>query len=101
MRYQLVVQCEASAGDFDRLVAFEEGIAVGLGDAAVVDGHDIGSGEFNVFVLTDDPYATFQRIQEALGNHPPPYPVKIAYRELRGEKYTILWPPDLSDFTIA
>ena len=45
--------------DFDRLVALEDRLIEELGEVATVDGHDFGSGEFNIFVLTDDPSTVF------------------------------------------
>jgi hypothetical protein len=56
MRYQLVLQFAAdSLVDFDRLVALEDRLIEELGQLAMVDGHDFGLGQFNIFVLTDDP----------------------------------------------
>jgi hypothetical protein len=96
MKYQLIIQWRADADDFDRLVAIEERVTAKLGNSAEVDGHDFGSGEFNVFVLTEDPTGTFQLIQEVI----PQYQTKVAYRELHGEDFTILWPPNSEEFTV-
>ena len=41
--------------DFDQLVILEDKLIEELGSVATVDGHDFGSGEFNIFVLTDEP----------------------------------------------
>jgi len=30
-----------------------------MADCSTVDGHDLGSGEMNIFILTDDPHAPF------------------------------------------
>ena len=54
--HQLVIQFPESAfPDFLDLVKYEDALIDALGDAHEVDGHDIGSGEVNFFVFTDDP----------------------------------------------
>jgi hypothetical protein len=64
MKYRLVLQWPAvSEADYDRLVCLEELIEGGLGDIGIVDGHDIGSGEMNIFVHTDNPKAAFETIR--------------------------------------
>lgn len=56
MTYQLVFQFTADTpDDFDHLVALEEKLIEGLNGTAVVDGHDFGLSEFNIFILTDSP----------------------------------------------
>ena len=50
MRYQLVLQFEPNTmDDFDQLVILEGKLIEELGSVATVDGHDFGSGEFNIF----------------------------------------------------
>ena len=39
----------------------------GLGDFGEVDGHDMGAGEMNIFVLTDQPQPAFDRIKVLIG----------------------------------
>ena len=43
-----------SLDDFDAMVALEEELTEELGDSADVDGHDVGSGETNIFIYTSD-----------------------------------------------
>lgn len=102
MNFQLVLQFETdSISDYDRLVHFEEMAGDLLGSTGLIDGHDIGSGEMNIFILTDDPVASFERLKPSIdhlgitGKH------KVAFRELSSEAYEILWPPDHKEFTIA
>ena len=67
MKYQLVLQFTAdSMEDFDRLVALEDKLIEEMDDVATVDGHDFGSGEFNIFILTDDPVTVLVRLTESL-----------------------------------
>jgi hypothetical protein len=71
MRYQLVLQFAADTlTDYDALVALENQLIGSLGHDAV-DGHDMGSGEANVFIHTTDPQDTFRRLVPVLerGGH--------------------------------
>jgi hypothetical protein len=68
MNYQLVLQFRNdSLDDFDAMVALEGELIETLSDAAKVDGHDVGSGETNIFILTSDPEATFSLTKPVLG----------------------------------
>lgn len=101
MKYQLVLQFEASSmNEFDRLVALEDGLIEKLNDFATVDGHDFGSGQFNIFVLTDAPAASFRKAQETIATQGIPNVMRSAYRELDGEEYVVLWPPSLTEFSV-
>jgi hypothetical protein len=82
---------------FDRLLALEDRLAVSVGDVAEVDGHDMGSDEANVFLLTSNPGAVFREILPALESAGILNQVRVAFRDLHGETYTVLWPERLSD----
>jgi len=101
MKYQMVIQIPASTNEFDRLIAFEEYLEEVLAKFAVVDGHDLGSGEFNVFVLTDDPRGAFERVQVVAKAQALQHRMRVAYRDLLGDDYVILWPPDLKEFCVV
>lgn len=59
---QIVFQRPASSmEDCDLLIAIEETIREGLGPIALVDGHDIGAGEMNVFIHTNEPNGAFEK----------------------------------------
>ena len=103
MTTQLVLQFKAD-GDldsFDKLVSFEEALSSMLAQIAEVDGHDFGSGEMNIFILTDDPIATFNLVQQTDESMRPGGEMKAAYRQIDGEDYVCLWPPGLSRFQLA
>jgi hypothetical protein len=95
--YQLVVQPPSE--DLDTLVALEESVEQELGGAGEVDGHDIGTGESNVFILTSDPRATFEKLRPALAGISS---MRVAYRRIEpfGD-WVILYPPDLREFGVA
>lgn len=101
MQYQLVIQFRPTAPDFEKLVSIEDALIDELGDSASVDGHDIGSGEFNIFIFTDNPNGTFQRVQKLLQGTKPDGAMNVAYRDTDGEDYIALWPPNLAKFKVA
>ena len=101
MKYQLVLQFEAvSIEEFDRLVALEDRLIEDLSDLATVDGHDFGLGQFNIFVLTDTPAASFSKAQGIATNLGIPNVMRSAYRESEAEDYVILWPTSLTTFSV-
>jgi hypothetical protein len=102
MRYQLVVQVEpATSNDFDSLVNWEDALIKHLGSSAEVDGHDLGAGEFNIFMFTDDPFATFGSIQSLPETMPFSTLMRVAYRPVDSKSYIVLWPIDSTPFDIA
>ena len=67
MKYQLVLQWPASSIDnYDTMISVEDSLIKGLSDDDEVDGHDVGSGQVNIFVLTDNPARAFESIKEIL-----------------------------------
>ncbi len=102
--HQLVIQFPQSAfPEFDDLVRYEDRLIDVLADAHDVDGHDIGSGEVNFFVFTDDPAAALATIRGARGGSLLSHPqVRAAARLDDGEDYEPLWPAgDEREFNIV
>ena len=99
MNYQLVIQfplADASADDFDRFLMIENELNLALRDKHRVDGHDIGSGEMNIFIHTNDPNEAF----ELAKNHffeKDLEKISFAFKEMKGDKYTIIWPENDND----
>jgi hypothetical protein len=101
MRHILVLQwAVSSAADLEDLVRMEEELETSLGADAVVDGHDFGSGEMNIFIETDHPARAFADVEAILGHWPRWAGVRAAHRETSGDAYTVLWPLEQADFTI-
>jgi len=101
MKYQLVLQfAAASTEDFDRLVALEDRLIGELDNLATVDGHDFGLGEFNIFILTDDPAESFHKAHRVVADQGVPNAMRSAYRQLDAEDYVILWPSSLKAFKV-
>jgi hypothetical protein len=102
MKYQLVLQWPASSiKDYDEMIWVEEALISELGNLALVDGHDAGSGEVNIFLFTDDPNRAFLEIKRVLGSKDFLVGLKAAFRERTGSEYTIIWPPGLTTFSVA
>jgi hypothetical protein len=101
MKYQLVLQWPAvSEADFDRLISLEELIADGLGDIGIVDGHDFGSGEMNVFVHTDNPKPAFEKIKTLLSVGENMREMKAGYRNFEEDDYTAIYPEGLKQSSV-
>ena len=103
MKYHLTLQFRGgSLDDCDAMIALEDELTEELGDSADVDGHDVGSGETNIFIHTSDPSATFQRVRPVLERTQCLQTVTAAYREADGEHYTVIWPEGSKrKFTVA
>jgi len=102
MKHQLVLQFPSSSmTDYDRLLAIEETIRSGLGDVGEVDGHDIGSGEMNVFIHTDKPEVAFKKAEALLEGKQELRDLKAGYRDLDQERYVAIYPMGLGHFSVA
>jgi hypothetical protein len=100
MKYQLVLQFQAeSVQEFDELAVLEDLLVENLPSHSVVDGHDFGSGELNIFILTDQPKESFHAAERTIRHYRPPQALKAAYRELGQNNFVILWPPHLQEAT--
>ena len=94
MQYQLVLQFPlAEDFDFDAIIMFETKLTFELGSGHDVDGHNIGSGEMNIFIHTNNPEEAFEKIiknqSDKLSSE-----LKSAYREVDSDQYTWLHPVD-------
>jgi hypothetical protein len=93
MKYQLVLQFrERWPWSLHFLIRLGDQLITKLGNSADVDGHDCGSGEMNIFIYTDDPIGTFGKIRALLARKLWVRVSAVAYREVEGEDYTVLWP---------
>ena len=101
--YQLVLQFRGdSLADYDAMVALETELIAELADSAKVDGHDVGSGETNIFIFTADPVRTFRQAMVVLERKRCLGAVTAAHRPALGEEYTVIWPEGFSgEFRVA
>jgi len=103
-KYQLVVQFKVEDEGTDGLSlldALEENLEEIDDGRALFDGHDIGSGEVNFFIMTNEPTSTFARLRPLLEGKGLLNRSEIAYRELDDENFSPLWPPGLKHFEVT
>jgi hypothetical protein len=101
MKFQVVLQLPASSVKaFDEIVQVENLLVEKLDGQSEVDGHNFGSEEANIFVHTDDPHRTFDEIQTILSGHCLWTRARIAYRQVDGAEYSMLWPQGATTFNV-
>jgi hypothetical protein len=102
MKFQVVLQWPASeTSDYDEMVDVEDLLIERLTERCEVDGHDFGSNEANIFVHTNDPQRAFEEIRAILSGHKLWPATRIAYRQMDGSKYTVIWPKGATIFSIS
>jgi hypothetical protein len=102
MKYQLVLQWPYSSGaDYNRLISLEQTIRDGLGDLGIVDGHDYGSGEMNIFIHTDEPAMAFEKAKMLLDPGKDFGHMKAGYRDFEQDEYIAIFPQGTKDFSVA
>jgi len=101
--FQLVLQFRgASIEDLDELLEVEDALIEMLEDREELAGHDIGTRARNIFIVTDDPDATFRRLSPFLERARLLIRLIVAARPVNEERYRILWPPDRrAEFSLA
>jgi hypothetical protein len=95
VKHQLVLQFAGdSLADYDALIALETRLIELLEPAHQVEGHDMGSGEMNIFIHTRAPAAAFAVAIQAIPMDTLGRSLRSAHRWLfLGRRYTVLWPP--------
>jgi len=87
--------------EFDELVVVENLLVEQPGLNSEVDGPDFRSGEFNIFLFTNQPQEAFRAARKTIQSNRPPREFKAAYRELGQDRFVIVWPPTLKEFKIS
>lgn len=101
MKLQLVLQWpSASLVDLDDIVQTEGRLIDSLNDGSSVDGHDIGADEANIFIFTNDATATFREVRQILEDEPIWAGIRVGYREVTSNIFTVLWPNGLHHFQV-
>jgi len=99
---QIVFQWPASSeADYQLLLAIEETITRGLGPIGLVDGHDIGSGEINVFIHTNDPKGAFEKTMSLIRGKYDLKELMVGYRNFEDNDYVPMFPPGLEAFRVS
>ena len=103
-KFQIVFQFEATgSGDFSDLLELENSLYKVLPGQidGVVDGHDFGMGEFNIFIHSNEVPVTFERTADLVNELKPGVPFSAGYRAFSEEVHTPLWPPGSTTFSVA
>jgi hypothetical protein len=107
MKYQLVFQFNTAAiatiEAFDQFVALEEELISALDGRkdAIVDGHDFGMDEFNIFIHTNDPESLFIVVGDFISASHPEQAFSAGYRDFEDDDYTPLWPSSSTSFKVS
>jgi len=102
MKYQLVLQWTASSiNDYDDMIWVEEALKKGIGQIGSLEGHDVGEGQVNIFLETNDPYRAFDEIKRVLGSRDFMIGLKAAFREQSESDYRIIYPIGLASFFVT
>lgn len=85
------------------MICLEDHFAQTLGDLGEVDGHDVGSGEMNIFVLTSTPNRAFTVLTALPPMTPFMMDLKAAYRDLEAsdDRYVTLHPTGTTCFSVT
>jgi hypothetical protein len=101
MKFQLVLQWSTSSvRDHDHLIEIEDALMDSLDEDHIVDGHDFGSGQVNIFLYTDQPDQAFNQVKDILQKDEVWSRIRVAYREASGSEYVVIWPETLRSFDI-
>lgn len=93
MDFMLVLQYTGNdCPEYDDLIALEHALTEALSPDVLVDGHDKGSGEANIFILTPDPAATLSASLPVIGGQRRLEGLAAGYRALDSDDYVRLWP---------
>jgi hypothetical protein len=99
--YQLVYQFAYIDGDleqFNKMIELEDQLIEATADdpIAEVEGHDAGSGQMNIFLMTNAPQDAFDRLRPIIKASAAArsWGYRAAYRRVDGEEYHDLWAAD-------
>lgn len=103
-RYQLVIQFKMRDDDYalqGRVQVLEDDLIANLDPGvADFDGNDVGSGEMNLFLFTDEPAAAFAHIKPIMTAHSLLDQSTAAYRPTDGVDFVPIWPEGLQNFDV-
>ncbi|MGH8046948.1 MAG: hypothetical protein ACREKL_06855 [Chthoniobacterales bacterium] len=95
MDYQLVLQFRGEAlQKFRDLGDMADPVEDALGSGESFDGLDLGAHGANLFIYTDNPTSTFERIRPLLKQAGAWIGFIAAYRIVTEERFRILWPSE-------
>ena len=101
MKYMMVLQWSAS--EIQGLVALgtvENIIKTGLLPLGEINGEGAGGGVLNIFIGTNQPQQAYEKVKENLWMYKCWESIRVAYREMSGSDFTVIWPKGLSEFKV-
>jgi hypothetical protein len=97
MKYQLVIQFLVIEDfDFDAVIALETKLMLEMGEGYIVDGHDFGVGEVNIFIQTDNPEAGYAKALDMVSVNLIST-LRAAYRAEGTDEFIWLYPVNNQD----
>jgi len=101
LKFQLVIQFSGftTLDEYDAMIELETMLDAEKG--LVVDGHDSGMGEFNIFIHTNEPRITLERVRNLIETQRPGLVFTVGYRDFSEDDYIPLWPANLKSFSVA
>ncbi len=78
----------------------EKVITEGLGDLGIVDGHDCGSGEMNLFIDTDEPSSAFARALSLIKGRECLNHMAAGYRSFDDDEYIAIFTEGNKSFCV-
>lgn len=102
MNHQLVLQFQGDdETTLEKVIELEDHLIDALqgSAAAEVDGHETGDGVTNLILLTKNAARIWERIEPVIEEAASDDLEinAVAYRDLDGEEFTVLWPVDYDD----
>ncbi|WP_417385341.1 ABC transporter [Gimesia sp.] len=102
MKFQLVLQFKGAViPDYDSLVDLESVLIdeIQVDGKTIIDGHDFGSSEMNLFMTVDDPDQVLSQIRTKI-QHPLMSRFKAGYRDVSEDRFHAMWPETLHEFSV-
>mgnify|MGYP006073195631 FL=1 len=97
MKYQLIIQFPVTEDfDFDGIIALETRLTLEMGEGYVIDGHEFGAGEINIFIQTDDPEAGYEKAFELVSTSLISL-LRVVYRVKNTDEFVWLYPANNQD----
>ena len=97
--FQFVVQFDGSVS-YNKLIEIEEILEYELGHDDDLDGHDMGNGQANIFIHTNEPSKLFLQISKVFNTEELSHS-KMAFRKFGSEMFEVLWPIGESNFEMT
>lgn len=87
--------------EYAELVGIEEHVSAALGDVGKVDGHEVGSGEMNIIIMTKKPIEAFDLLRGLSEISDAKPQLRGAYRQIGTGDFEVLQPEGSYRFHIA